>query len=390
MKSNLRIVLLVIPLILVFFIFNFSNDTTGTDSEETPFVVWYTVAKYLQPDFLDFVDAYKPDVVLLTVFAEDDIVSLNGSKDIDLKFYVDELHKREVKVFYSYSLFSRSMYEFIKDNSSLPVEEYLHVSSYAKYLRENNPQEYHKWFDYYLERGINPEEIPMVERKPIDDYYVEVGHYSMIDPLYIPYQNFLIQVINETVSVAKPDGLAFDHIRFFTFDEAYNENIRNYILTNCGLNIYEFTPKPPFVLSATGWSEDDQLYYGCRAELIQAVVENITSHFPEYPKYGTTMGMIDPARANGQYVELQAETFDGLLLMAYDKDSNEVARNVKETVSFAKNTPVILGISKTVDEVKIENVKAGFENGAKGVYLLGYDFEEEVHGYLLEIRKNSE
>lgn len=381
MKRKVLFVFFLFILLFLLLSINFSKN-----AQFKPIVVWFVVAKYLRDDFLALAEKYKPDIVLLTVFAEDDILPLNGDKNFDLKGMVDELHKLNIKVFFSYSLFSRSMYEEIK-NTSLPIEKYLHISSYSKYLRENEPERYHKLFDYYLEKGLDPEKIPMVERKPIDGFYVEIGHYSMINPLYKPYQKFLIEVINETIQIAKPDGLSFDHIRFFTFDECCNQDIRNFILENCGLDVYNYTPKPLFILNLTGWKKEDELYYMCRARLIQFAVDEILSEFPEYRKFGTTMGMIEPARANGQYIELQGKSFDGLLLMAYDMNPREVGRNVRETVGRADGKPIVLGISKLVKGVEMENIKIGLENEADGIYLLGYDFNESVHNYLLEIRK---
>ncbi|MDI6798853.1 MAG: hypothetical protein QMD12_02560 [Candidatus Aenigmarchaeota archaeon] len=375
-----KVALLLLFLLFIFFV----SLSSEKKFNRKPVVVWYIVAKYVEDDFFEMVEKYKPDIILLSVFAEDDILPLNGSKDFDLKAFVEKSHALGVRVFYSYSIFSRSMYEYIK-NTSLPLEQYLHVSAYAKYLRENDEKAYHELFDYYLENGLNPEDIPRVKRKPVGGFYVEIGHYSMINPLYKPYRDFIAKVINETIQVAKPDGLAFDHIRFFTFDAGYDEDIREYVLGNFGLDIYNYTPKPPFLLDKEGWSKEDRIYYDARAKLIEYAVSDIINRFSGYKKFGTTIGVIDPARANGQYVELQANVFDGLLLMAYDDDPKEVARNVRETVLKAGNKEVILGISVTVDD-PIENIKDGLENGASGIYLLGYSFNEDVHNYLLEVR----
>ena len=363
-------------LLLLFLSFGHINKTTK------PTVVWYTVFKYTD-GLIEKAAKYKPDIVIISVFAEDDIVPLNGSDPARLKYLVDRLHEMNIKVYYSYSVFSRSMYEEIK-NSNLPIEQYLHVSGYAKYLRENDPEKYHQLFDYYLERGLNPEEIPRVERKPVDGFYVEVGHYSMIDPLYKPYRDFIVSVINETIAIAKPDGLAFDHMRFFTFDEGYNKDIRDFILQNSNFDIENFTPKPMFQLNAGGWSKEDKMYYDSRAKVIDYASLEIIGKFP-YKKMVTTMGMIDPARSNGQYVELQGKHADALLLMAYDKDPAEVGKNVKDTREKS-GRDVILGISLLANETAKENIKAGLDNGASGIYLLGYNFGEDVHAYLLEIR----
>ena len=180
-------------------------------------------------------------------------------------------------------------------------------------------------------------------------------------------------MIAETLEITEPDGLAFDHIRFFTFDEGYNQDIRDYILENHGLDVYEYEPKPPFILNQAGWTEEDRIYYDARAGLISEVTKRVVSEFSG-EKFATTIGMIDPARANGQYVEFQARTFDTLLLMAYDKNPEEVKRNVKETIDRS-GVDVILGISKIIgtDEEIKNNIDAGLKAGAKGIYLLGYD-----------------
>ncbi|MGC8812774.1 MAG: hypothetical protein ACP5O8_04305, partial [Candidatus Aenigmatarchaeota archaeon] len=332
------------------------------------------------------VEKYKPDIILLSVFAEDDVLPLNGSEPEELKNLVDRLHNLGTKVYFSYSVFSRSMYEEIK-TKNLSFEEYGHVSDYAKYLKENDLQLYYYYFDYYIERGLIPENIAKVERKPVEGFYVEPGHYTCINPLYKPYRDFIAKVINETISIAKPDGLGFDHIRFFTFDEGYNQDIRDYILQNFGFDVYNYTPKPPFILDKSGWSKEDETYYYARAKLIEYAVNDIVSRFPGFEKYGTTMGMIEPARANGQYVELQANIFDGLLLMAYDDNPLEIARNVRETVARAKGKKVILGVSVIVDK-PIENINAGLKNGADGIYLLGYKSDDSLHDYLLNLRKS--
>jgi len=362
-------------LLLIFFGFENSNKNAK------PVVVWYTVFKYTD-GLIEKAEKYKPDVVIISIFAEDDIIPLNGSSPARLKYMVDRLHGMNITVYYSYSVFSRSMYEEIK-NTNLSIEKYLHVSGYAKYLRENDPEKYHRLFDYYLERGINPEDIPRVERKPVDGFYVEVGHYSMIDPLYKPYRDFIIGVINETVEIAKPDGLAFDHMRFFTFDEGYNKDMRDFILQTSNFDVYNFTPKPMFQLNADGWSKDDEIYYDSRARIIDYAAADIIGRF-DYKKMVTTMGVIDPARSNGQYVELQGKHVD-LLLMAYDSDPAEMGRNVKETV-IKSGSKVILGVSLLTEKTAIDNIKAGLDNGASGIYLLGYNFDDEVHEYLLEVR----
>ena len=153
-------------------------------------------------------------------------------------------------------------------------------------------------------------------------------------------------MINETIHIIEPDGLAFDHIRFFTFDEGYNQDIRDYVLENSGLDIYEYTPRTFVEIRQTKWTDDDTRYYDTRAELINEVTSEIISDCPG-EKLGTSIGMIDPARANGQYAELQGQIFDKLLLMAYDEDPAEVGRNVRETIETS-GIPVILGINKII------------------------------------------
>jgi hypothetical protein len=378
----------IIVLVALIFIFNtFSAQVIVLETNEKPVVVWYVIAKWLEPDFLDMVEKYKPDIILLTLFAEDDVVPYHvwhGEQRV--RRIVDQIHERGARVFFSYSLFSRAPYDEVVVRN-ISIEDNIHLSDFSRYLKENEEDQYHRYFDYYLDHGIDPEKIQKVLRKPVDGYYIPIGHYTVIDPLYEPYRRFLIDVINETLQIAKPDGLAFDHIRFFTFDEGYNQDIRDYILEKSDFDIYDYTPRPPFILNKTGWTEDDGIYYNSRAELINNVTYDIVSRFPG-ERFGTSMGMIDPARSNGQYAELQGEIFDALLLMAYDKDPKEIERNVRETKEKS-GAGVILGINKIIgsDEDIIKNIDAGLRSGASGIYLLGYDFSDEVHKYLLEIRE---
>jgi hypothetical protein len=231
------------------------------------------------------------------------------------------------------------------------------MSDYSRFLLENDPELYSYWYGYYLEKGLDPEEIPHVERKPVDGYFIPPGQYTSINPLYQPYREFMVKVLEEIVEEAQPDGLAFDHVRFFTFDDGYNQDIRDWMLDRYGLDIYTYTPKPMFQLDAQGWTEEDHLYYDGRAKLIEETVGDITSRF-NFTKFGTTIGMTDPARF----------------------------RNVNETKETC-NCDVILGIYPFEDQnTAIRNIDAGIEAGAKGVYLLGYKFSEEVHQHLLEIR----
>jgi len=356
-----------------------------TDTEKSkPLIVWYTVAKYIGPDLFEKAEIYNPDIVILSVFAEDDVLPLNGSKTFDLEGTVKKLHDMGIWVYYSFSLFSRSMYEEIK-STGLNVNDCVHVSDYSKYLRETNPDEYHRLFDYYLERGLDPEKIPKVERKPIEGYYVPIGHKTMVDPLYMPYRDFIADVIKEMIEKAEPDGLVFDHGRFFTFDEGYNQDIRKWILDRTDFDIYNYTPKPIFQI--TDWTEEDILYYDTRAELIKYAVSDIVSNFTQYPIFATTIGMIEPARTNGQYVELQTEVFDSLLLMEYGDEDLAVEKNIKETAEKIGSYKIILGLSKAQEsETHIRNIELGLKYNVKGIYLLGYDFPEDVHEYLLNIR----
>jgi hypothetical protein len=387
MQKKLPIAILALMTLL--FLFNTLSAqlvVVGFEKDDRPIVVWYVIAKWLKPDFLDMVERYRPDIVLLTVFAEDDVVPYHVRYgDYRIRELVDQLHSRGSRVFFSYSLFSRAPYDEVVVRN-ISINDNIHVSDFSRYLKENEDDQYHRYFDYYLEHGIDPEEIPKVLRKPVDGYYIPIGHYTAVDPLYEPYRGFLKEVIGETIRIAKPDGLAFDHIRFFTFDEGYNQDIRDYILSRSGLDVYGYTPRPLFIINQTGWTSEDRLYYDSRAELISTVTRDVVSAFPG-TKFGTTMGMIDPARSNGQYVELQAGIFDKLLLMAYDSNPEEVARNVRETLKES-GTDVILGISKILgsDESMIRNIDAGLDSGACGIYLLGYDFSETVHEHLLEVR----
>jgi len=382
-----KFIVVILALIILFFVFNtFSAQIIVFERNEKPVVVWYVIAKWLGPDFLEMVEKYKPDIVLLTVFAEDDVVPYHvWHGEHKLRNLVEQIHNRGAKVFFSYSLFSRAPYDEVVVRN-ISIEDHIHISDFSRYLKENEEDQYHRYFDYYLEHGIDPEEVPKVLRKPVEGYYIPIGHYTVIDPLYEPYRRFLMDVIDETIQIAEPDGLAFDHIRFFTFDEGYNQDIRDYILEKSDFDIYDYTPRPFLTIKQTGWREGDRVYYDSRAELINNVTHGIISGFPG-EKFGTTMGMIDPARANGQYVELQGRIFDSLLLMAYDRNPAEIERNVRETLEMS-GIDVILGINKIIgsDEDIIRNIDAGLKSGASGIYLLGYDFSDEVHKYLLEVR----
>ncbi len=385
-----RLIFLVMILAVVLFVSsNFSAhlvETEQIEPNENPIVVWYVIAKWLESDFLDMVEKYQPDIVLLTIFAEDDVVPYHvwhgGAK---VKTLVEQIRERGPDVYFSYSLFSRAPYDEVVVRN-IHIEENIHLSDFSRYLKENEIDQYHRYFDYYLEQGLDPEDIPKVLRKPIEGYYVPIGHYTVIDPLYEPYKNFLKTAIEDTLRIVKPDGLAFDHIRFFTFDEGYNQDIRDYILDESGLDVYEYTPTPMFNINKVGWTFNDHAYYDTRARLISEVTQEIVKDL-DYTKFGTTMGMIEPARSNGQYVEFQGQTFDTLLLMAYDKNPNEIRRNVKATIEKS-GTDVILGISKITgdDDDIIKNIDAGLESGASGIYLLGYDFNKDVHEHLMTVR----
>lgn len=370
--------------------FSYVNITGVTIQESDIDVYWYVVAKRLEPGFLEQAERYKPDVVLLTIYAEEDIQPFGG-KDFNLSGLVDELHDLGIEVYYSFSLFSRSSlsreeYDRLRDEGIPYSEQNIHMSDYARYLRETNTTEYHRVYNYYLERGLDPEAIPHVLRKPVDGFYIPPGHYTSIDPLYKPYRDFMVRVINETINIKKPDGLAFDHVRFFTFDDGYNQDIRDYILENFNMDIYNYTPRPMFQLNSQGWTQEDRTYYDSRSRVIEFAVSDIVSKFPEFRKLGTTMGMTDPARSVGQYVEDQANVFGGLLLMAYDDDSQEVSRNVKETINKSK-IDIILGITPSIpEESMIDNINAGLQSGVTGIYLLGHVFPERVHNYLLTVR----
>jgi len=367
-------------------------------SNETPIVVWYVVAKRLGPDFLEKAEAFRPDMILLTVYAEDDIAPYPLiNRSFDLKGLVDALHDLDIKVFFSYSLFSRSSlsreeYDSLLFDYGIPYSEQdIHMADYSLYLRETNLTEYHENYDIYLDNGLDPEQIPHVLRKPVGGFFIPPGHYTSIDPLYQPYHEFMVRMIEQTIEIAEPDGLAFDHIRFFTFDDGYNQDCRDYIFEHSGLDIHEFTPRPMFQILE--WGGNDALYYDTRAELVSDAVSDIIARpqFDGYQKFGTTIGMTDPARSNGQYVEEQASIFDALLLMAYDADSNEITRNVEDSMAAAdSNAFVILGIPEFIGEPAVmNNIIAGLNAGAKGIYLLGYTFNDDVHNYLLEIRDMS-
>ena len=355
----------------------------GTVFAERPVVAWYVVAKHLNlTDFFEKAEAYRPDVVLLTVYAEDDMVPFNGT-GFPLEEVVDRLHTQGIRVFYSFSLFSRSALPFEAymelNESGIPFEELnISVARYARFLREQRTDDV---FDYWRERGLDPETIPISERKPVDGYYTEPGHYTSINPLFRPYRVFMKKVIGEIVERKRPDGLAIDHGRFFTFDEGFNTDIREWMMEKKGVDIGNYTPRPMFQIQE--WAEADRAYYDGRAELVAEAVSDILSGF-DFPVWGTTMGMTEPARSNGQYVELQARNYQKLLLMAYDTDTMEVERNVRAT---GGNGSVILGVFpfENISQA-LENIETGLRAGARGVYLLGYRFPAEVHEKLLRIR----
>ncbi len=358
----------------------------GHARTEDPEVVWFVVHKFLGPDFWDMAEEYRPDTIILTVFPEDDLVPLNRT-DFDLAGFVQKAHSLGIDVYFSFSVLSRSAYEEVKNMPYEDIEDLAHVSDFSAYIRGLNESRYHYFFDYWLDRGVVPEDVPHVLRKPVEGFYVPIGHHTDIDPLYYPYREMIADSIQEMLDEAEPDGLAFDHVRFFTFDEGYNPDIISWVSGCAGRDMSQYTPKPMFQLDMSGWSEEDRLWYDCRAELISETMNNITSRFPGYSKMGTTMGYTEPARSNGQYVELQAGSYDYLLLMAYDSDPAEVARNIRETREMIGDTRLILGISKYYgDGSAIANIDAGLDSGADGIYLLGYDFGEEVHRHLLDVR----
>ncbi len=363
-------------------------------AKERPVVAWYVVVKHLGDDFLEKAEQYRPDIILLTVYAEDDILPLNGS-DFDIKGMVDSLHALGIEVYYSFSLFSRSAvpreeYERLMEEGIPYSEQNIHMADYSRELKENNPEKYLELFGPYLEAGLDPEEIPHVERKPVDGYYIPPGHYTSIDPMYQPYHEFMAKMIQKMIDIAKPDGLVFDHGRFFTFDDGYNKDIRDWILNESGFDIYNYTPRPIFEIGEN-WTAEDRTYYDMRAQVIKHAVSDIVSRFPGYPKFATTIGMIEPARVNGQYVELQIQVFDALLLMEYGEDEKIVRENVRKTAEKIGSSRVILGIFPFGNpETAIRNIDIGMENSVKGIYLLGYDFPDSVHDYLLKIRGLSE
>jgi len=64
--------------------------------------------------------------------------------------------------------------------------------------------------------------------------------------------------------------------------------------------------------------------------------------------------------------------------MTYDLDSKEISRNVAQTSLLSKKQ-VILGIHPFMNETVIfSNIKAGIDSGAKGIYLLGFNFTDPV------------
>lgn len=369
------------PFIAVFLAVSATAACLSPALSERPFIAWYVGGKYIDEDFYIAAEKYRPDAVILTVFAEDDIIPMNG-KEFDLNGLVQRMHSLGIEVYFSFSLFSRSSkgyddYQADLERGISYEEQAIHLADYAEKVMAESPESFGDIFSSYIKYGLNPREIPHAVRKPVDGYYVEPGVYTSINPLYEPYQRFLAGVIGETLQKAEPDGLAFDHIRFFTFDSDFSNLSAEFALENCRIDFNDYTPAPLFAASA-----EDMVYYDCRAQMVQAGTDSVVSSF-NFPKWGTTMGMTEAARANGQYVELQGQAFDALLLMEYGSDPVKTGENVKETKERC-GCGVILGIPPFINgTAKMLNVRAGLENGADGIYLLGYeDFGEEFMEYL--------
>jgi len=303
----------------------------------------YTTMWYVNLDeinsslFLEKITAYPPDMVLLTVYSADDYFALNDTR-INITHIAETLEKNNISYYWGFSLFSRP-------------ELFARTSIYA------------------------------AQRKPVEGYYLPPGLNATVCPLYPEIQDYMIGIINQTLRFRKPAGLSFDHTRFFTFDEGFNPRCREWILSNYGLDIDNFTPTPMFILDQDGgikWTNEDRIYYDSRAELIYQCTKNITDKFSSYELLGTTMGATEPARSAGQYAELQGLLFDSMLLMTYDLDSKEISRNVAQTSLLSKKQ-VILGIHPFMNETVIfSNIKAGIDSGAKGIYLLGFNFTDPV------------
>jgi hypothetical protein len=358
-----------------------------------PKIVWFVVWKNIEEDFIQKATRYKPDFVILTIFAESDLVPPNESK-FDLREFVEKMHELGIKVYFGFSLFSHSAYDDLKEEFGLefarqklanPKE--LHIAEFARSLKRRNPERYEEFFSIYLEKGLIPEEIPNPKRKPVKGYYLPPGTFTSICPLYTQFQRFLREMIEEAISIAKPDGLAFDHIRFFTFDQCFCERCKKFMLSK-GLNLDDYTPKPIFVLEREGWREEDKIFYQGKSEIVILAIENVTSEF-SLERWGTTMGVTRPARSVGQYVELQARVFDSLLLMAYDEDPREVFRNVRETVELS-GAPVVLGIHSNFSySIAMRNAEVGLLAGASGIYLLGYKFDDRTLEGISNLRRFS-
>jgi len=297
-------------------------------------------------DFYSKIEQFPPDSVILTVFSCDDYYAFNDTR-IDVYEIFDFLKQRKIKVYFGFSLFSRPVYAL------------------------NNLQ-------------------AKAVRKPVPGFYVPPGMDTTLNPLYEPLIDNLIEIINDSISKIKPDGLSFDHTRFFTFDEDFSNLSRKYYMEKYNFDLNNFTPKPIFILNQkeVGWTREDKLFYDVKAEIIHTGTRKIRDNFSDFEVLAPTMGMTEPARSAGQYVELQREIFDKFLLMAYDKNSTEAVRNLNETMKASKK-PVILGIHPFFSDAEaIENIDNAVKNRAFGVYLLGFNFSDAVFRHLSLIRGN--
>lgn len=300
--------------------------------------VWYINLDEINSTlFLEKVIKYPPDLVLLTIYSADDYYAVNDTR-INLTFILNTLENNSIDYYFGFSLFS-------------------HPDLVAKHP-----------------------EFKAV-RKPVEGYYTEPGSNTSVCPLYTKIQEDMIGIINETIEFREPKGLVFDHTRFFAFDEGYNPLCKEWILTNYGLNLDSFTPTPVFILNqdnGSKWTKEDRVYYDSRADLIYQCTKNITKEFSSFELFGTTMGFTEPGRSDAQYVELQGNIFDRILLMAYDNTSSEISRNVRKTKELSKK-PVILGLHPFMNETVIfNNIRQGINSGASGIYLLGFNFTDSI------------
>jgi len=328
-------------IILTGFLFFLFIITSRGDFE----IMWYINLDEIDTNaFFEKIEKYPPDTVIFTIYSCDDYYALNDTR-IDARDIINKVKGMGITTHLSYSLFSHPRYVI------------------------DHPE-------------------AKAERKPVDGFYIPPGQNTSVNPLYEPLHEFMRGVIKDSLDGLETGVLAFDHIRYFTFDEGFSESAKRYVWENYHLNLSEFTPTPMFILDMEGWTEQDRVYYDARADMIhRATLEVIDEFSEDYELWGTTMGYTQPARSNGQYVELQGKIFDRMLLMSYDENTTETKRNLAETIKRTGN-PVYLGLHpEKSSESIINNTMMAAENNAEGVYFLGFDFPDDVFEAVSKIKK---